>query len=182
MAPPARSNDLPNEAMEKLHRIQFLRHGNEWRQTPPIDDSIKEDELHCPTTYPTLNHYLNTLPQWHRRLLHHYEQTSSDVTVWRAFRSRQRLIIATDGSLLPTAGTFGWKITTTKHLSLYHGSGPIDGPIDTGRSTRSKLGGFTAPLLLITILARHWGLRHRCKFRWLVDSRIAINRVTFTVS
>ena len=29
----------------------------------------------------------------------------------------------------------------------------------------------------MTILARYWGLRHKCKFRWLVDSRIAINRV-----
>jgi hypothetical protein len=62
---------------------------------------------------------------------------------------------------------------------LFHGSGPIDGPIEIGSSTRSELGGFTGPLLLVTILARYWGLRHRCKFRWLVDSRVAINRVTF---
>lgn len=38
------------------------------------------------------------------------------------------------------------------------------------------------PLLLITLLARHWGLRHRCKFRWLVDSQFAINRVTSVTS
>ena len=31
----------------------------------------------------------------------------------------------------------------------------------------------------MTILARYWGLRHNCKFRWLVDSCIAINRVQF---
>ena len=34
-----------------------MRHGNKWRQTP-IDDTIKEEELHCHTTYPTLNQYL----------------------------------------------------------------------------------------------------------------------------
>ena len=159
----------------------FLRHGNKWRQNP-IDSTIQATNNKCPTTYSTLNTYLTSLPKWHRRLLQHYEQLETDLTVWRAFRSRQRLIIATDGSLLPTAGTFGWKITTSKHLPLYQGSGPIDGPIDTGSSTRSELGGFTAPLLLITMLARFWGLRHKCKFRWLVDSKIAINRVTFTVS
>jgi hypothetical protein len=32
------------------------------------------------------------------------------------------------------------------------------------------------------MIARHWGLRHRCKFKWLVDSKTAINRVVFTVS
>ena len=29
------------------------------------------------------------------------------------------------------------------------------------------------------MLARHWGLKHRCSFRWLADSRVAIDRVTF---
>jgi hypothetical protein len=36
------------------------------------------------------------------------------------------------------------------------GSGPIDGPMEVGSSTRSELGGFTAPLLLATALARFW--------------------------
>jgi hypothetical protein len=160
----------------------FLRYGTKWRQSPIDTNTSESSENPSPTTYPTLRQYIATLPAWYRRLLHHFEQLSSDLIIWRTFRSRQRMIIASDGSLLPTAGTFGWKITTSKHISLYHGSGPIDGPIDTGSSTRSELGGFTAPLLLITLLARHWGLRHRCKFRWLVDSKIAINRVTFIVS
>ncbi|KAI2501468.1 hypothetical protein MHU86_12983 [Fragilaria crotonensis] len=108
-------------------------------------------------------------------------KVATDLIIWRSFRSRRRLIIASDGSLLPTAGTFGWKVTTDKHSTLFQGSGPIDGPIDIGSSTRSELGGFTAPLLLITMIARNWGLRHRCKFRWIVDSKIAINRVIFTV-
>lgn len=42
--------------------------------------------------------------------------------------------------------------------------------------THSKLGGFTAPLLLVTVIAKHWGLKHRCSFRWLADSQFAINR------
>lgn len=54
----------------------------------------------------------------------------------------------------------------------------MDGPIEIGSSTRSELGGFTAPLLSVTVLARHWGLRHRCTFRWIEDSKVAINRVT----
>lgn len=70
-------------------------------------------------------------------------------------------------------------MTTSTHKELIKGYRPIDGPIEIGGSTRSELGGFTAPLLLVTILARHWGLRHRCKFRWLADSEVAINRVTF---
>ena len=38
-------------------------------------------------------------------------------------------------------------------------------------------GGFTALLLLVAVLARFWGLKHRCKFRWIADSKVAINRV-----
>ena len=135
-----------------------------------------------PVQHNSLHSYLSTLPLWHRRLLSVYTQLGSDIDIWRAFRSRERLIIASDGSLLSTAGTFGWKLTTDKHHPIYQGSGPIDGPINIGSSTRIELGGFTAPLLLITLLAWHWGLRHRCKFRWLFDSKIAINRVTFVVS
>ena len=90
-------------------------------------------------------------------------------------RSCRLLTITANGSLLTTAGTFGWKLTTKKNITLYHGADPIE----IGSSTQSQLRGFTAPLLLITLLAWHWGMRHRCKFRWLVESQVAINRVTF---
>jgi hypothetical protein len=116
----------------------------------------------------------------HRRLLYEYQQLSTNLEVWRAFRSQRCLTIASDGSLREDAGTFGRKLTTHNHQALFHGYGPVDGPMESGRSTRSKLGGFTAPLLLlVTVLAQHWGLRHRCTFRWLADSKVAINRVTF---
>jgi hypothetical protein len=99
---------------------------------------------------------------------------ANDIEVWRAFRSRKRLTIASDGSLREEAGTFGWKLTTSNHNVLFQGYGPVDGPIEIGSSTRSERGGFTAPLLLVTVVARH-----RCKFRWLADSEVAINRETF---
>jgi hypothetical protein len=166
----------------KFISSSFLRYGTKWKLSPIDNLNPRHDPApRPPTQYNTLRKYLKSLPTWYCQLLSYYEQTASDLEIWQSFRSRRRLIIASDGSLLPTAGTFGWKITTDKHISLYHGSGPIDGPIDIGSSTQSELGGFTAPLLLITMIARHWGLRHRCKFRWLVDSRIAINQVIFTI-
>ena len=154
----------------------YLQYGIKWRQ--PVDLRPQTTLPQLPTSYETLSDYLRSLPPHYQSLLFHYEQESSDNEVWKAFRSKQRLTIASDGSLLPTAGTFGWKITTSKHVTLFFGSGPIGGPIDNSSSTRSKkLGGFTGPLLLVTILARFWGLRHKCKFKWLVDSKVAINRV-----
>ena len=39
-------------------------------------------------------------------------------------------------------------------------------------------GGFyAAPLLLIAAIARFWGLCHRCRYRWIVDSQAAISKV-----
>jgi hypothetical protein len=64
---------------------------------------------------------------------------------------------------------------------LFQQCGPVDGPDKTGSSIRSKLGGFTAPLLLVTTLAKHWGLRHRRKFRWLAESKAAINQVRMVI-
>ena len=93
-----------------------------------------------------------------------FNQVTTDVVVWNAFRAKKWLIIASDGSLTDTAGTFRWKLTTNKHIDLFEGSDPVDGPIELGSSTRSEIGGFTAPLLLVTVLARFWGLKHSCSF------------------
>jgi hypothetical protein len=133
----------------------YIRYGTKWRN--PIDPPALRDPDPQPTEYPSLAAYLNSLPTSYQRLLFTYEQESTDLEIWRAFRSKQRLTIATDGSLLLQAGTsFGWKLTTmTKPKTIFHGSGPIDGPIEIGSSTRSELGGFTGPLLLVsTLLAR----------------------------
>jgi hypothetical protein len=156
----------------------FLRYLNKWKT--PLGVMTQTALLSTPIIqHSTLQSHIASLPLWHRRLLFEYKQLSSDIDVWRAFRSRKRLTIASDGSLREDAGTFGWKLTTQNYTTLFHGYGPVDGPMEIGSSTRSELGGFTAPLLLVTVLARHWGLRHRCTFRWLADSKVAINRVTF---
>ena len=174
--------ETPSASQLRLWRryisSNFLRFANKWKTplgalqtaTPP-----PETDPH----HPLLQRHIASLPLWHRRLLYEHHQLATDVEVWRAFRSRKRLTIASDGSLREDAGTFGWKLTTSTNKVLFQGYGPVDGPIEIGSSTRSELGGFTAPLLLVTVLARHWSMRHRCKFRWLVDSEVAINRVTF---
>ena len=159
----------------------YLRYDNKWRN--PMRNLPVPPILGAPTpptgVHSTLQSFLKSLPKWHRRLLFHLEQLATDQAVYQSFHARRRLTIATDGSLQVSAGTFGWKLTDKKNTTLFQGSGPVDGPHEIGSSTRSELGGFTAPLLLITSLARHWGLKHRCKFRWLADSQVAINRVTF---
>ena len=155
----------------------LLRSQTKWLH--PVIDAIRPPPTSpAATEYESLSEYLDSLPLWYQLLLFDFTQEATDVDIWRAFRSRIRLTIATDGSLLPTAGTFGWKLVTPKKQVLFTGFGPIDGPIEIGSSTRSELGGFTGPLLLVTLLVRFWGLRHRYRIIWLADSRIAINRVT----
>ena len=169
---------------KKYIESNYIRYGTKWKNRlnpdiiqevhPPSQEMLPKSEVN----HPTLQAHIKSLPTWFRRLLYEFTQIATDVEVWRAFRSRRRLVIASDGSLLDTGGTFGWKITCDKFKPLFTGAGPVDGPIEIGSSTRSELGGFTAPLLLVTILARHWKLRHRCKFRWLADSKVALSRVS----
>jgi ribonuclease HI len=117
-------------------------------------------------------------------MLSDYRQIATNLQVWRAFRSRRRLTIASDGGLKDRLSTFGWKIVSKGNseatdIPLFEGSGPVDGPYDISSSTRSELGGLVAPLLLCASLAAYWGLRHRCKLKWLTDSKAAISRVDF---
>lgn len=74
-------------------------------------------------------------------------------------------------------GTFGWVLTTSKRV-LFTCGGPVDGPHDTATSTRSELSGIASALLLIASVSRNWGLRHRCSFRVISDSRAALSKVT----
>jgi hypothetical protein len=118
-------------------------------------------------------------------MINTYRQTASNLQVWRAFRSRRRLTIASHGGLVKDRkATFGWKIvdkgTNTKlDVPLFEGSGPADGLFDITSLTHSKLGGLIAPLLLCVSLAAHWLLRHKRRIRWLTDSSAAISRVEF---
>jgi hypothetical protein len=94
------------------------------------------------------------LPRWHKRLLSSWQQEATDLQIWRAFRSRQRIKIASDGGLKYRLGTHGWKIVARQGRTLFSGSGPVDGPYDISHSMctmRSELGGLTAPLLLVSI-------------------------------
>ena len=143
------------------HMIDTLR-----GQSPPAQD---------------LKTYISRLPNWHRRLLSHYRQDATDGVVWKAFRSRSRVTIASDGGLKHRIGTHGWKIVDRSGNTLFSGSGPVDGPLDIANSTRSELGGLTAPMLLCASLARYWGLSHRCRYIWLTDSKAAISKVTFVL-
>ena len=87
--------------------------------------------------------------------------------------------MASDGGLKHRLGTHGWKIVDREGHVLFIGSGPVDGPPDIATSTRSELGGLTAPMLLCASLARYWGLSHRCHYIWLTDSKAAMSKVTF---
>jgi hypothetical protein len=76
--------------------------------------------------------------------------------------------IFTDGGLQATSGTFGWKMLDNRKLVLYQGSGPVDDPFDSANLTRCEMGGlFATPMLLLTVIAKYWGIRHRCKLNWM---------------
>ncbi len=95
--------------------------------------------------------------------------------MWRAFRSKSRLHLASDGGLSNNSATHGWILSTGKQV-LFTCSGPVDGPNDTHSSTRSELGGCASALLLLSSLSAFWGMKHRCSFNWYTDSRSAISR------
>lgn len=108
-----------------------------------------------------------------RRMVSDVTQVANDVQIWRAFRSKEKLFIASDGGLYGNQGTFGWVITSSKQV-LYQCGGPVDGPYDSANSTRSELCGLASSFLLVASLARNWGIRHRCSFRCILDSRNAL--------
>lgn len=184
---------------QRYIRANYLRYGTKWqrslgvvfaphqRSTPQSDDLINvitNKPLANTVQATSLKQFIQTLPQWHKRMILHHRQIATDLQVWRAFRSRQRITIASDGGLKDRTATFGWKIAakgaqTPEDIILFEGSGPVDGPFDISSSTRSELGGLVAPLLLCVSLAAHWGLRHKCKIGWLTDSKAAISRVEF---
>jgi hypothetical protein len=175
---------------KKFISSTYLRYDLKWRtpmgpalphHRPPYKDLPSIDPLqHQPgNECASLRAYINRLPRWHKRLLSIWTQEATDLQIWRAFRSRKRITIASDGGLKNRLGTHGWKIVTGQGIPLFSGAGPIDGPLDISNSTRSELGGLTAPLLLVASLAKFWGLNHKCRYKWLTDSKAAISRVTF---
>jgi hypothetical protein len=130
-----------------------------------------------PSSCNSLADALSLLPAFQHRIIEESTQIATDLEVWRAFRSKRRLEIITDGGLKEHNATFGWKIILPDRTILFQGAGPADGPPESESSTRSELFGFVAPMIVIVQLAKWWGLKHRCKFRWLVDSSSAIKQV-----
>ncbi|KAI2495786.1 hypothetical protein MHU86_18714 [Fragilaria crotonensis] len=105
---------------------------------------------------------INHLPHGQRRLLTHISQRVDDSAVWNASRSKGKLTIASDGGLKDIRGTFGWTISTSDNTVLFEGAGPVDGPRDVANSTRCEIAGFAAPMLLLTLFVRQWGLKYKC--------------------
>jgi hypothetical protein len=161
----------------------YLRYGTKWidRLGEPrkqLNNHTISGQHILPTQYPNLATYLKSLPGWYQRLLHTFRQVANDVMIWRDFRAKKKVTIVSDGGLADGIGTFGWKIVGTNNQTLFAGAGPVDGPHEMGSSTRSELGGLAAPLFLVVALARFWGLKHKCRYRWITDSKAAISKVT----
>ena len=133
-------------------------------------------QVPLPTTFHDLKGVIaSTLSRTERRLLDGLDQVANDDQIWKAFRARHRLFLASDGGLSNTSATHGW-ILSTKRQVLFKCSGPVDGPFDTNNSTRCELGGCASALLLLSSLAKLWSTRFRCSFRWYTDSTSAISR------
>ncbi|KAI2512005.1 hypothetical protein MHU86_2293 [Fragilaria crotonensis] len=115
---------------------------------------------------------INHLPHGQRRLLTHISQRVDDSAVWNASRSKGKLTIASDGGLKDIRGTFGWTISTSDNTVLFEGAGPVDGPRDVANSTRCEIAGFAAPMLLLTLFVRQWGLKYKYELAtWFRDHR-----------
>jgi hypothetical protein len=147
-----------------------------WKQSPKTSygTSIKVNakaRTEPPTSFISLAAYIDSIPRTQRRLLTEWKQNVTDLQVWRAFRSRAKLHLATDGGLKGCNGTHGWVLATSNTV-LFTGAGPID-----SSSTRCELGGLASSLLTIAATARIWGLRHKASLRWYADSKAANLRV-----
>jgi hypothetical protein len=169
----------PSKAQQRLWkrfiRSSYLRYTPYWKVPQPHCPSPPAHPV-LPQSFPDIHSYLSSLSsRTERRLLDGLTQTASDLQVWRAFRSKSRLHLASDGGLSTHAATHGWTLSTGKQV-LFTCSGPVDGSKDSYSSTRSELGGCASALLFLSRLTVFWGLKHRCSFNWYTDSRSAISR------
>ncbi|KAI2493658.1 hypothetical protein MHU86_20873 [Fragilaria crotonensis] len=157
-------------------KSSYLRYVPYWKIVPLHENSRCSPSSSTPTAFDDLMAYLSSLPQSCRRMLDGFEQMSTDLKVWKSFRAKKRLYVATDGGLLHTQGTHGWVISNGPEV-LFRCAGPVDGPFDTSSSTRCEISGYASALLFIDHLARFWGIRHKCRFTWICDSKAALSRV-----
>ena len=82
----------------------------------------------------------------------------------------------TDGGLALDQGTHGWVISMGNRI-LFQIACPVNGPFDTGSSTRCELSGYASVLLFLDRLSQFWGVCHYCRFTWYCDSKAALSRV-----
>jgi hypothetical protein len=69
-----------------------------------------------------------------------------------------------------------------RKLVLYQRSGPVDDPFDSANLTQCEMGDLVAtPMLLLTVIAKYWGIRHRCKLNWIVNSQAATSKVSINI-
>ena len=157
-------------------KSSFLRYIPYWKTSPISTMPVPEPTI-IPTQMSDYSEYISSscFSRTEQRLLDGLQQVATDVQISRAFRSKSRLHLASDGGLGDNSATHGWILSTGK-IVLYKCSGPVDGPFDTNSSTRSELGGCASSLLFLSSLSTFWGYRHRCSFRWYTDSKSAISR------
>ena len=173
----------PSPPQRKLWRqyleAHFLRYERFWRSSlyPRRQSSCPaEPTVHSDPT-DDLPSLIKPLPRFQRRLLSHVTQVASDHTL-RAIESQDpALTISSDGGLKDHKGTFGWQLSTATNEVLFEGAGPVDGPLETESSTRCELGGFVAPLLLLSLICHKLGSLPTSGFRWVTDSQCAISNV-----
>ena len=158
----------------------FLRYDRHWQTSPyprrPPSSSIGTSNQTDPTSGDLLS-LIKTLPRFQRRLLSHVKQVATDQTLSTIESTDQALTISSDGGLKDHRGTFGWQLSTANNEVLYEGAGPVDGPLETASSTRCELGGFVAPLILLSLICHKLGTLPTSGFRWVTDSKGAISNV-----
>jgi hypothetical protein len=170
----------PTKAQTRLWKrfitSSYLRYIPCWKIPPATQQPAEPVATIEPINLSDYGEYIATcLTRTEQRLLDGLVQVATDLKIWRAFRSKARLHLASDGGLGDNSATHGWLLSTGKEV-LFQCSGPVDGPLDTNSLTRSALGGCASSLLLLSSLSTFWGIRHRCSFRWNIDSASAISR------
>jgi ribonuclease HI len=159
-------------------KSSYLRYIPYWK-TPSTAPTLAAPAVPvaAPTSFPSnLFSFLASLPKRQRRLMDQLEQWATDDQVWRAFRSRKRISIATDGGLAQKQGTHGWVISLGTR-TLFQCAGPADGPVGTASSTRSELCGYASAVTFLHNLSKILGIRLRSRFTWYCDSKAALARV-----
>ena len=132
----------------------------------------------APPSFDSMHAYIGSFSRPHRRLPDDLQLKSTEDQVWKAFRFRRKLILATDGGLANQRGTFGW-ILSTGTQSLFTCAGPVDGPFDTSSSTRSELAGYASTVLFLRTLSRFCCFKFQVKLKWFYDSRAATSEGWF---